>query len=76
MYSDAEKWDSDWISTLFDAVKIPAYFHILPIEDLLTPEQQQQFVICLENLFVTDNRRRHRAATDVELIAKAYSLVS
>ena len=76
VYSDAARWDAHWVSTLFHDVQLSACFHILPLQDLLDSDQQRRFNDCLEDLFEADSRRRHRAATDVELIARAYSIVT
>ncbi|TQV68126.1 hypothetical protein FKG94_23840 [Exilibacterium tricleocarpae] len=75
VYSDAAPWDAHWVSVLFDGAQLPACFAILPIQDLLDSGQESRFFTCLERLFEADSRRRHRAGTDVELIARAYSMV-
>lgn len=75
LYSDADRWDDDWINTLYTQAGIKPTFHILSIYDLLSNDQAYQFQKNIRGLAASDKYRRHRAGEDVRMIYEAYSIV-
>ncbi len=72
VYSDAVAWDEDWVNTLFHACGEQRHFHLLPVQDLLTNDEQHLFEQALLHLQASGHYRRHRAAQDVALLHAAY----
>jgi hypothetical protein len=72
LYSDAARWDEDWVRTLFDSIGAVPLFHILPISDLLSADQCSAFEQTAERLASSGKYRRHRAEPDVRMIYEAY----
>lgn len=72
IYSDAAKWDNDWVNTLYHATNEPQLFHILSLFDLLEPFQHSQFCDVKYQLASSGKYRQHRAAEDVELIYESF----
>lgn len=73
IYSDADHWDEDWLSTLFYACgrKLPA--KIFSIFDLLSDEQKSKFHVIKNELSLSGKYRAHRAMDDVRIIKKAFA---
>ncbi len=72
VYSDAARWDSDWLHTLYDAVQSEPAFTLLSIYDFFDPDQDETFKQEFERLTRLGAYRQHRAADDVEMIYQAY----
>jgi len=75
VYSDAERWDSDWIDTLYFTVKISREFHIGSIFDLLGAVAEVRFESCIKELVASGRFSHHRAYSDVRMIAEAFAMV-
>lgn len=76
VYSDAAEWDRDWIETLYQTVRIACGFRVLPIQQLLSPKQEQRFTSARQQLETSGRYRVHRAGPDVRLIFEAYRLAA
>lgn len=74
LYSDADRWDADWVDTLFFAVKQSRQFHIASIYDLLDGEAVSRFDACKAELALSGRFTHHRAASDVKMISEAFGL--
>ncbi len=72
LYSDAYRWDGDWIDTLYFAVKIDKPFYVDSIYDLIGNDKADQFDKHFSRLAESGKYRHHRAADDVEMIYQAY----
>jgi hypothetical protein len=76
LYSDADRWDTDWVDTLYFAVNQPRPFHIASIYDLLSPDEARQFDELKTELAVSGRFRHHRARDDVLMIAEAFKRIT
>ncbi|VUD62036.1 hypothetical protein TDB9533_02954 [Thalassocella blandensis] len=74
LYSDADRWDADWVDTLYFAVKQSRQFHIASIYDLLDGEAVSRFDACKAELVSSGRYRHHRAVSDVKMISEAFGL--
>lgn len=74
LYSDADRWDADWMDTLYWSVKQPRPFHIRSIYELMSEDMIQKFDLLKSELANTGRFRRHRARDDVLMIAEAFEL--
>jgi len=74
LYSDADRWDADWVDTLYFAVKQSRQFHIASIYDLLDREDVSRFDTCKAELASLGQFTHHRAASDVKMINEAFGL--
>lgn len=72
LYSDAHRWDGDWIDTLYYAVKVEKPFHVDSIYDLIGNEKVDQFDSYFASLAESGRYRHHRAADDVKMIYESY----
>jgi hypothetical protein len=75
VYSDACAWDEDWLNTLFHTTGEIREFHILPVDELFAPQQQQPFQDALAQLHQSGQFRRHRAAGDVAALHAAWQQI-
>lgn len=75
LYSDANRWDDDWISTLYFAAKIERNFYVDSIYDLIDKERWFEFDSQKTLLAESGRFRHHRAAEDVRMIKEALSHV-
>ncbi len=73
LYSDADRWDDDWINTLYSQAGVKQAFHILSIYDLFEKEHDPEFQGHIRRLSTSGKYRRHRAGEDVQMIYEAYS---
>ena len=73
IYSDADRWDEDWLSTLFYACGRKSPAKISSIFDLLSDEQKTKFHIVKNDLSLSGKYRAHRALDDVRIIEKAFA---
>lgn len=73
LYSDADRWDDDWINTLYKQAGIKQTFHILSIYDLFEKEHDPEFQGHIRRLSASGKYRRHRAGEDVQMIHEAYT---
>ena len=73
LYSDADRWDADWVATLYFAAQQSCPFHVGSIYDLLPAEQIQPFNQLKTQLAQSGEFRQHRAGQDVLMIARAYA---
>jgi hypothetical protein len=76
LYSDADRWDQDWINTLYFTVNQTCPFHIASIYDLLSLDDVQRFDELKAELAVSGRFRQHRARDDVLMISEAFKAVS
>lgn len=74
LYSDADRWDADWVDTLYFTVKQSRRFHIASIYGLLDGESVSRFDVCKAELASSGRYRHHRAASDVKMIDEAFGL--
>ena len=72
IYSDADRWDEDWLSTLFYACGRKSPAKISSIFDLLSDEQKANFHNIKNDLSLSEKYRAHRALDDVRIIEKAF----
>lgn len=72
LYSDAQYWDDDWISTLYFAAKIERFFQIESIYELIGAERKHLFDSHKALLAKSGRFQQHRAADDVQMINEAY----
>lgn len=75
VYSDAQRWDADWVDTLYFAAGESRRFHIGSIHDLLAEGGVEKFEAALEELIDSGRFTHHRAESDVRMIAEALDLV-
>lgn len=73
LYSDADRWDDDWINTLYTQTGIKQSFHVLSIYDLFEKEHDPAFQGHIRRLSTSGKYRRHRAGEDVQMIYEAYT---
>lgn len=71
LYSDANRWDDDWVSTLYFAAKIERNFYVDSIYDLIDKEKWHEFDAHKALLAESGRFRHHRAAEDVRMINEA-----
>ena len=71
LYSDAAAWDADWMATLYHAVGTIPNFHILPVDDLLSDNQQTLFWKKRNEVADSGQYRLHRAEQDVRILQEA-----
>ncbi|ACS93562.1 conserved hypothetical protein [Teredinibacter turnerae T7901] len=72
LYSDAHRWDGDWVDTLYYTVKVDKLFYLVSIYDLIGNDKADQFDKHFSRVAESGKYRHHRAADDVEMIYKAY----
>lgn len=72
LYSDAHRWDSDWIDTLYYAVKAEKPFYVDSIYDVMGNDKTDQFNQYFAQIAKSGKYRHHRAADDVQMIYEAY----
>ncbi|MFA7555343.1 MAG: hypothetical protein WCY88_13920 [Spongiibacteraceae bacterium] len=75
LYSDADRWDADWMDTLYFAVKQCRELHIASIYDLLAGDKAQQFNQVKAGLSESGRFWHHRAESDVKMIGEAFAEV-
>lgn len=75
LYSDAHRWDGDWIDTLYYAVKVDKPFFVNSIYDVMGNDKADQFDKYFAQLAESGKYQHHRAADDVEMIYEAYRQV-
>jgi len=75
IYSDADRWDEDWLNTLFYVGKIRNPFNVLSIFDLLSDDQREQYRDIKKELSRSGEYRTHRALDDIKLIKRTYERV-
>jgi len=75
LYSDAVQWDSDWINHLFRTVGVITEFHLLPIQDLFSENEESLFKQQRTQIVLSGKYRQHRAGEDVQLINRALKTV-
>lgn len=73
IYSDAYQWDCEWLQTLYLAHNERIDFHIAPIFDLMTPEQEIVFKTTKRELEKSHRFTAHRAKDDVQIIFESYN---
>ncbi len=76
LYSDADRWDADWIDTLYYAANEVRGFCIDSIYHLLDGEKGRQFDRHKALLAESGRYRHHRAAEDVRMISQALHLTN
>ena len=74
LYSDADRWDVDWVDTLYFATRQARPFHIASIYDLLSVVEARRFQELIAQLPTQERYRHHRAASDVKMLQEAYTL--
>lgn len=74
LYSDADRWDADWVDTLYHAVRKTHKFHIASIYDLLGGDASALFNNYKLKLAKSERFRHHRAESDIRMIAEAFKL--
>ncbi|WP_245929453.1 hypothetical protein [Agarilytica rhodophyticola] len=72
LYSDAHRWDGDWIDTLYFAAKMERHFYIDSIYDLIDDDKKKAFDSQKALLAESGRFQHHRAADDVLMISKAF----
>lgn len=72
IYSDADRWDEDWLSTLFFTCRKQPPVKVLSIFDLMSDDQKCMFNTTKEDLCSTVEYRQHRALDDVKIINEAF----
>lgn len=72
LYSDSHRWDSDWVDTLYYAVKVDKSFYVDSIYDLVFSDKADQFDQYFTRLAESGKYRHHRAADDVQMIFETY----
>jgi len=75
LYSDAAQWDADWMNVLYLAVDSIQEFHIVPIQDLFSNDEEEIFKRKRSEIGNTNKYRLHRAGQDVQLIFEAMMAV-
>ncbi|WP_020408710.1 hypothetical protein [Hahella ganghwensis] len=73
LYSDAVRWDSDWVDTLYLAANDVRRFHMASIYKLLRGSQKFAFDEQIAILAESGKYRRHRAEEDVRMIHEAFN---
>lgn len=76
LYSDAHRWDNDWVDTLYYAVKTEKPFYVDSIYDVIGKDKAEEFDNCFTQLAQSGKYRHHRAAGDVQMIYEAYCYVT
>ena len=71
LYSDAVYWDTDWLDTLYYAVKETRWFHLASVYELLSKDQINRFQEQKTALSEAGRLKPHRAENDVKIIAEA-----
>ncbi|WP_226642205.1 hypothetical protein [Microbulbifer variabilis] len=74
LYSDADRWDVDWVDTLYYSARQSRQFHIASIYDLLGGDARALFGNCKAELAASGRFTHHRAESDVKMIAEAFKL--
>lgn len=74
IYSDADRWDEDWLSTLFYASGRKSTARLCSIFKLLSNEQKSKFHSIKDDLSLSGQYRTHRALDDVKIVEKAFAL--
>jgi DNA polymerase III epsilon subunit-like protein len=72
LHSDAVRWDSGWINTLYDAANMRMNFKVVSIYDLLSENQSLKFDNERSKLANSGRYDLHKAEEDVSLIYDAY----
>lgn len=76
LYSDAAKWDEDWLSTLFYAANnyrnTPLPIHIFDLQDRMTKQQLKHFQQEKKRLIQSETFHPHRALEDIKINQCAY----
>jgi len=68
IYSDKNRWDEDWLSTLFFTCGKQPPVKVFSIFDLMSNGQKCMFKTTREDLCSTGEYRQHRALEDVKMI--------
>lgn len=76
LYSDAHRWDGDWVDTLYYAVKAQKPFYVDSIYNVIGNYKSEQFNNYFAQLAQSGKYQHHRAADDVQMIHEAYCYVS
>lgn len=76
LYSDAHRWDGDWVDTLYFSVKTEKPFHVDSIYAVIGSEKADEFDSYFAQLAKSGKYRHHRAADDVEMLYETYCYVS
>lgn len=72
LYSDVDRWDGDWVDTLYYAVKVDKPFYVDSIYDVIGSDKADRFDKYFSRLAESGKYRHHRAGDDVEMIYEAY----
>lgn len=75
IYSDADRWDEDWLNTLFFTSNARSPVNVLPFFDLLSNEQRALYQNIKDELSRSGEYRIHRALDDIKLIRASYERV-
>ena len=68
LFSDAWVVDKPWVSTLFEAARIPPEFSVSPLELILTEDQMERWHAAKHCVLAEVNQQRHRASIDAWVI--------
>ena len=72
LYSDAYRWDGDWVDTLYYAVKADKPFYVDSIYDVIGDDKADLFDNYFTQLAKSGKYKHHRAKDDVQMIYEAY----
>lgn len=71
LYSDAHRWDGDWVDTLYYATKVEKPYYVGSIYDLIGNDKTGQFDKHFARLAESGKYRHHRTVDDVQMIFEA-----
>jgi len=72
LYSDADRWDEDWLSTLFFTCGRQPPTKVLSIFDLMSDDQKCMFNTIKNDLCSNGAYQQHRALDDIKMINEAF----
>ena len=72
VYTDGWVVDKPWLTTLFDAARLPMRFHVSPLELILSEAQMACWHREKDGLVASMDLSRHRASHDAWIIQETY----
>lgn len=72
IYSDADRWDEDWLSILFFTSGKQPPVKVLSIFELMSEDQKCMFNTVKNDLCSNGSYQQHRALDDVKMINEAF----
>ena len=72
VYTDGWVVDKPWLTTLFDAARMPMHFHVSPLELILSEAQMACWHREKDGLVASMDLSRHRASHDAWVIQETY----